>query len=67
MKYDDSYSDEYIFNDGYFINDSSFEGDSSSYTIDDRQLIKERQTKPANTYAYKLTGPLYLKAELNHI
>jgi len=22
---------------------------------------------PANTYAYKLVGPLYLKAELNHI
>lgn len=67
VKYDESYSDDYIFNDGYFINDSIFEGDSSKYAIDDRQLIKERQVKPANTYAYKLTGPLYLKAQLNHI
>jgi len=30
-------------------------------------LINEREKIGANTYAYKLTGPLYLKAELNHI
>jgi hypothetical protein len=30
-------------------------------------LINKREKIGANTYAYKLTGPLYLKAELNHI
>ena len=65
IKYDNN-SENYIFNKGYFIA-SSFNQDTSSYTIDDRQLIRERQTIPANTYAYKLVGPLYLKAQLNHI
>jgi len=36
-------------------------------TIADAQLIKERQKIAANTYSYKLVGPLYLKTTLNHI
>lgn len=67
IKYDDTYSESYIFNDGYFISSSGTIKESNSYSIDDRNLIRERQVKPSNTYAYKLTGPLYLKAHLNHI
>lgn len=67
IKYDDTYSENYIFNDGYFISSAGTIDNPSEYTIDDRQLIRERQVIPANTYAYKLTGPLYLKAHLNHI
>ena len=66
VKYDSSYSEDYIFNDGYFISNYSLYN-PSSYTIDDRNLIKHRQVVEANTYAYKLVGPLYLKVELNHI
>lgn len=60
-------SELFRFNDGYFI--ASGKPDNLDYieTIDDAKLIKERQVMPANTYAYKLVGPLYLKAELNHI
>jgi hypothetical protein len=36
-------------------------------TSNDATLINEREKIGANTYAYKLTGPLYLKAEVNHI
>lgn len=60
----------YQFNDKYFIatanDDSNFRN-----TIDDNALIQERllgmQIQNANTYAYKLVGPLYLKATLNHV
>ena len=60
-------SDLFIFNDAYFIATGEPEGLNYNETQDDLKLIKERQIMPANTYAYKLVGPLYLKAELNHI
>lgn len=60
-------SDLFIFNDAYFIATGEPEGLNYTETQDDLELIKERQIMPANTYAYKLVGPLYLKAELNHI
>ena len=66
QKYDDSYFKDYIFNDGYFISSNKIE-DPSNYTLSDAQLIKNRQVIEANTYAYKLVGPLYLKIQLNHI
>lgn len=59
-------SDLYKFNDGYFISESDYTEDYSE-TISDANLIEERKTLPANTYAYKLVGPLYLKLQLNHI
>lgn len=59
-------SDLYKFNDGYFIA-SSFNNPTFDETINDAQLIQERQTIATNTYAYKLVGPLYVKATLNHI
>lgn len=65
-KYDYSYSDIYKFNDEYFIPDG-FTNIDLSETIRDSKLIKERQQMAANTYAYKLIGPLYLKTSLNHI
>ena len=64
-KYDYSYSDVYKFNDGYFISDD-FSNLDLSETIKDSNLIKSRQRIATNTYAYKLIGPLYLKASLNH-
>ena len=52
-------SDEEKFNTGYFISPSNWENTNDQ--------ISDRNKKATNTYAYKLTGPLYLKAELNHI
>ena len=66
IPYDSSYSDIYKFNDGYFIQ-SLFQNENLSDTIANTTLIKERQTLAANTYAYKLVGPMYLKVTLNHI
>ena len=64
--YDSSYSDIYKFNDGYFIA-SEFSNREFAETINNTNLIKERQKLEVNTYAYKLVGPLYLKVQLNHI
>ena len=64
--YDSSYSDVYKFNDGYFIS-KNFDNSEFIETKNDAQLIKTRQKIAANTYAYKLIGPMYLKATLNHI
>lgn len=61
-----NYSDLYKFNNGYFIA-SSFSNPTFEETLSDAQLIQERQTIATNTYAYKLVGPLYIKATLNHI
>lgn len=56
-------SELYKFNDGYFIpGNYTPEG----LTGDDANLVKARQTIEANTYSYKLVGPLYLKVHLNH-
>lgn len=63
---DQNVSDLFKFNDGYFIA-SSFENPTFDETLSDAQLIIERQTIATNTYAYKLVGPLYVKATLNHI
>ena len=63
---DRNVSDLFKFNDGYFIA-SSFTNPTFDETLSDAQLIQERQTIATNTYAYKLVGPLYVKATLNHI
>ena len=60
-------SDLYKFNDGYFIANSLPDIEEPDYTKSDLELIKKRQVITANTYSYKLIGPLYLKATLNHI
>lgn len=64
--YSDTVSEDYIFNDGYFISCRKIQN-SSTYTKSDKELILERQIQPVNTYGYKLVGPMYMKAELNHI
>lgn len=66
-------SDKYYFNKGYFI----ASGESPSFkrdinTAKDSEYIQNRKaaellTSNANTYAYKLVGPLYLKATINHV
>ena len=66
IKYDSEVSEVFKFNDGYFISDA-FTNTFNSETIEDSKLIKERQKIAANTYAYKLVGPLYLKLSMNHI
>lgn len=60
-------SDLYKFNAGYFIASSAPNMENLDLTKKDKALIQERLTIPANTYAYKLIGPLYLKATLNRI
>lgn len=65
QNYNDSKSDLFKFNDGYFISDG-FENTLDG-TIEDTKLIKRRQQMAANTYSYKLVGPMYLKVNLNHI
>jgi len=66
VNYDSDVSEAYKFNDGYFISDS-FTNTFNENTIADSRLIKERQKIAANTYSYKLVGPLYLKVIMNHI
>ena len=66
VNYNSDVSEAYKFNDGYFISDS-FTNTFNENTIADSRLIKERQKIAANTYSYKLVGPLYLKIIMNHI
>lgn len=65
--YNEEKSEIFKFNDGYFISDNFDENELNRSTIDDTKLIKKRQKIATNTYAYKLVGPMYLKANLNHI
>lgn len=67
ISYVEDLSDSYKFNDGYFIPNIYNYSSEESNTKSDSELIQERLTNPANTYAYKLVGPLYLQAKLNHI
>lgn len=60
-------SDEIKFNTGYFIPEMYKPTEIEKESINDLEVIKERLAMPANTYSYKLVGPLYLKAKLNHI
>lgn len=66
INFDSSVSDIYKFNKGYFIS-SEFNNSNFSITQDNDKLIKTRQKQAINTYAYKLIGPMYLKAKYNHI
>lgn len=61
----DKMSDLLAFNTGYFIANNFIP--PTGGTSDDKELILERQKIAANTYSYKLVGPLYLKATINHI
>ena len=60
-------SDEIKFNTGYFIPKIYKPTEIEKSSINDLEVIKKRLAMPANTYSYKLVGPLYLKAKLNHI
>lgn len=58
---------DYIkFNTGYFI-PAGYTDPGLNYTVQDLNFIKNRLKISANTYAYKLIGPLYIKKELNVI
>ena len=61
-------SDLYKFNKGYFIPDGfTYQTDIEGNTIDDTNLILSRKQIVANTFSYKLAGPLYLRVEYNHV
>lgn len=61
-------SDLYKFNIGYFIPDKFVKDrDINGNTINDSNLIINRKKIAANTYSYKLSGPLYLKIIKNHV
>ena len=59
-------NEELNFNNGYFINFNISSNNTLADSINDDNLKTERQLLPVNTYAYKLVGPMYLQAVLNH-
>ncbi len=59
-------TDLFYSNEGYFIKRQQ-SNISMGTSINNANLINERQTITANTYSHKLIGPMYLKAEINHI
>lgn len=63
-KFTNNESELYKFNYGYFV---PIQTHTSGLTQDDQEFKKERESIEANTYSYKLVGPLYLKIQLNHI
>jgi hypothetical protein len=67
----DNLSDLMKFNTGYFIKYGKPEKTLSHDTDADEALKNERelsfQIMKANTYSYKLVGPLYLQVKYNHI
>lgn len=68
IEYTNNESDLYKFNDGYFLaSDELSNDDKIDYTKSDIDFIQKRLKLNTNTYSYKLVGPLYLKANLNHI
>lgn len=68
IEYTNNESDLYKFNDGYFLaSDELSDNDKIDYTKSDIDFIQKRLKLNTNTYSYKLVGPLYLKANLNHI
>lgn len=66
IEFEDTDYELYKFNKGFFIANDKPEG-IEIQTEDDRELIKNRLSMTANTYSYKLVGPLYLKVNYNHI
>ena len=65
-------TDLHRFNKGYFICEGNYQDiPNEIQTISDTILDEERehayQVMKANTYAYKLVGPLYLQIKYNHI
>ena len=59
-------SKNFKFNSGYFI-PKSFDNENLEETQADADFIRNRQAFPINTYSSKLVGPLYLKAQFNHV
>ena len=63
-------SELYQFNDKYFIAQTGSK-EKFQLTVNDSALVTQRmlamQVQNANTYAYKLTGPLYMQVKLNHV
>lgn len=64
--YDYEVSEKYKFNKGYFI-PRSYNNGTLSETQNDAEFIRARQALPVNTYSSKLIGPMYLKAQFNHV
>lgn len=65
LLFDENDSEIYKFNRGYFLKNNAEDNDTFTNTISDNNLILERQRLEANTYSYKLVGPLYLKVQYN--
>jgi len=61
-------SDLYKNNVGYFIPDNFVPNkDIEGNAIDDTNFIVSRKQIAANTFSYKLSGPLYMRISYNHI
>ena len=62
-------TDLFKFNSGYFLAKGINDNSKLEETQNDNNFINERKSQKLalNTYTYKLVGPMYLKATLNHI
>jgi hypothetical protein len=69
MSFKEGTTDLFKFNSGYFLAKGLSNNSKLEETQNDNNFITERKSYKLalNTYAYKLVGPLYLKATLNHI
>ena len=67
ISFDNNTPDYIKFNRGYFITEEPEQEQSSNESTDDQELNIERNKSAENTYAYKLTGPLYIKVDFNTI
>lgn len=67
ISFDNNTPDYIKFNRGYFITEEPEQEQSSNESTNDQELDTERNKSTRNTYAYKLTGPLYIKVDFNTI
>ena len=69
IQFEGTETDLFKFNKGYFLAKGNEDNNDLHDTINDSNFTSERlaQKLALNTYAYKLIGPMYLKAILNHI
>ena len=53
----------------YYITENSGidQNQQSQNTLNDQELLEARNSIAINTYSYKMSSPLYLRAKLNHV
>lgn len=51
----------------YITKNSGINQSQSQNTLSDQELLETRNSIAVNTYSYKMSSPLYLRAKLNHV